>query len=349
MKLTNTFDYHFQNPDESPVGYEGRKRLELGRELLSVKKIYLDTKFWLFLRDIRTERRTHEQLSLLLELLSTLVKDGLAICPISADTFIEVFKQTDSITRRATVEIIDELSKGIGLLQPEERIKLELLHFVREKTQGANSVHRLDELSWTKVGNVLGFSTPGLDELSAELNRAMQKAFLDQMWSITLTDMLEILGSDAASVPRFNDISDLQNRVKFDNLSDYSSFKQLLLIELAGVLEDYKSTLSDLIQYLRELYQGEEVTNADLPSFRITAGLHAAVRWDAKRRFKPNDLHDFHHAVAALPYCDFFLTERSLRHLVNDKNLQFSSLFRCRTFSDISDALSALSHIGGQN
>lgn len=117
MKLTNTFDYHFQNPDESPVGYEGRKRLELGRELLSVKKIYLDTKFWLFLRDIRTERKVHEQLSLLLELLRTLVKDGLAICPISADTFIEVFKQTDSITRRATVEIIDELSKGIGLLQ----------------------------------------------------------------------------------------------------------------------------------------------------------------------------------------------------------------------------------------
>jgi len=374
MKLTSTFDYHFQNPDESPVGYEGRKRLELGRELQSAKKIYLDTKFWLFLRDIRLERRADEHLTLLLELLTTLVKKGLAICPISADTFMEVFKQTDSITRRVTVQIIDELSKGIGLLQPEERIKLELLHFVREKTQGANSVHRLDELAWTKVGYVLGFSTPALDDLPAELERAMQKAFLDQMWTITLTDMLDILGSNAASVPRFRDISELQNRGKFDNLSDYSSFKQVFLIELAGVLEDYKSTLSDLMQYVYESDHGEQITNDEsagkygdglaaviykafeknkvtneLPSFRIIAGLHAAVRWDTKRKYKRNDQHDFHHAVAALPYCDFFLTEKSLRHLVNDKNLQFSSFFRCRTFSDISDALSALSQIGGQN
>ena len=56
MKPTSTFDYHFQNPNESPEGYEKRKRLELGRELQSAKKIYLDTKFWLFLRDIRLER-----------------------------------------------------------------------------------------------------------------------------------------------------------------------------------------------------------------------------------------------------------------------------------------------------
>ena len=374
MKLTSTFDYHLQNPDESLEAYAGRKGLELGRELLSASKIYLDTKFWLFLRDIRLGRRADEHLALLFELLRTLVKKGLAICPLSADTFMEVFKQTDSITRRVTVQVIDELSKGIGLLQPEERIKLELLHLVREKTRGAEFVHRLDELAWTKVGYVLGFSTPVLDDLPAELERAMQKAFLDQMWTITLSDMLDILGSNAASVPRFKDISDLQNRGKFDHLSDYSSFKQLFLIELAGVLEDYKSTFRDLMQYIYESDQGEQITDDEsraksgeglanviyrgfeknkikneLPSFRIMAGLHAAVRWDANRKYKRNDQHDFHHAVAALPYCDFFLTENSLRHLVNDKNLKFSSVFHCRTFSDIPDALSALKQIGGLN
>jgi len=374
MEITNTFDYHLQNPEESAVGYEGRKRLELGRELQSARKIYLDTRFWLLLRNIRLGRKADERLRLLLEQLTSLVKTGLAICPIGADTFMEVFKQTDSTTRRVTVQIIDELSKGIGLLQPEERVKLEILHFVREKTQGANSVHRLDELVWTKVGYVLGFSTPTLDELSPDLNRAMQKAFLDQMWSITLTDMLDILGSNAESVPRFKDISELQNRGKSENLSDYRSFKQLFLIELAGVIEDHKSTFSDLMQYLYELEHGEQSTHDDaigksgdglgnliyqgfqknkikheLPWFRIMAGLHAAVRWDAKRRYKRNDLHDFNHAVAALPYCDFFLTEKSLRHLVNDKNLRFASFFRCQTFSDVSDALSALSKIGSQN
>jgi hypothetical protein len=37
-----------------------------------------------------------------------------------------------------------------------------------------------------------------------------------------------------------------------------------------------------------------------LPSFYIEACLHAAFRWDKTRRFKPNDMHDFHHACAAL-------------------------------------------------
>lgn len=66
MKLTSTFDYHFQHPDESLEAYGGRKSLELGRELLSTKKIYLDTKFWRFLRDIRLKRRADDQLALCL-------------------------------------------------------------------------------------------------------------------------------------------------------------------------------------------------------------------------------------------------------------------------------------------
>jgi len=47
MQFISTFDYHLQNPDESLEAYAGRKRLELGRELQSAKKIYLDTKFWI--------------------------------------------------------------------------------------------------------------------------------------------------------------------------------------------------------------------------------------------------------------------------------------------------------------
>jgi len=72
----------------------------------------------------------------------------------------------------------------------------------------------------------------------------------------------------------------------------------------------------------------------EMPSLLISAGLHAAFRWDKKRIFKPNDWHDFHHAVAAIPYCDYFLTEHNLRNLVADKNLKLGSLFKCQTFSD---------------
>ena len=110
----------------------------------------------------------------------------------------------------------------------------------------------------------------------------MQKAFLDQMWTITLSDMLDILGSNAASVPRFKDISDLQNRGKFDHLSDYSSFKQLFLIELAGVFEDYKSTFGDLMQYIYESDQGEQITD-DESRAKSGEGLANVIYRDLKR------------------------------------------------------------------
>ena len=83
----------------------------------------------------------------------------------------------------------------------------------------------------------------------------------------------------------------------------------------------------------------------ELPSLWLGAGFHAAVRWDLKRKFKANDLPDFRHAVAAIPYCDFFLTERSLRHLVSDRNLRLETLFPCKTFADASSAIKALETI----
>lgn|ERR1051325_1241417 len=53
-----------------------------------------------------------------------------------------------------------------------------------------------------------------------------------------------------------------------------------------------------------------------LPSLVIRSGLHAGVRRNRGRQFTGNDLHDFGHATAALAYCDYFATDRSLCHLV---------------------------------
>jgi len=49
----------------------------------------------------------------------------------------------------------------------------------------------------------------------------------------------------------------------------------------------------------------------------IRANLAAGIRWDKTRRYRENDFHDLSHAVAALPYFDYFATERSLAHLIS--------------------------------
>jgi len=93
----------------------------------------------------------------------------------------------------------------------------------------------------------------------------------------------------------------------------------------------------------------EKRITSELPTIRIGASLHAALRWDRKRRYKANDLFDFRHAEAVLPYCDFFLTEHSLRALLNDRNLKLGEYFNCKVVSAPTDALAVLQKIETSN
>ena len=49
---------------------------------------------------------------------------------------------------------------------------------------------------WTKIPYNLGFTTPVSESLPPELDLAVQKAFLDQLWLTTATDMLDEMGND---------------------------------------------------------------------------------------------------------------------------------------------------------
>jgi hypothetical protein len=49
--------------------------------------------------------------------------------------------------------------------------------------------------------------------------------------------------------------------------------------------------------------------------------LHAYIRIDHKRKFKPNDLIDIEHAEIALSHCDFFFTDKAHAHLIRSAKL----------------------------
>jgi len=186
------------------------------------------------------------------------------------------------------------------------------------------------------------------------------------MWTISLSQMIEIMGKEAISkMPRLNDLSDALNEGKIRYAHENNSFKQLFLSELAGVLDLCIPTFEDTMIYLFKKEQGYEPTPSEVksseagkqianavynlfrknklqtyfPTLVIGAGLHASVRWDAKRKFKRNDLHDFRHAQTALPYFDFFFTEHSLRDLVTRSNVGFDKKYSCEVFSYPNEAL----------
>jgi hypothetical protein len=81
-----------------------------------------------------------------------------------------------------------------------------------------------------------------------------------------------------------------------------------------------------------------------LPTLEIGSLCHAAVRWDQKRQLNGNDLFDFHHAQAALPYCDVFLTEKPLHMLLSQKNVVLDRKFKCRIISSLEDAAAFLTN-----
>ncbi|OZB63361.1 MAG: hypothetical protein B7X39_19660 [Lysobacterales bacterium 14-68-21] len=82
-----------------------------------------------------------------------------------------------------------------------------------------------------------------------------------------------------------------------------------------------------------------------LRSLHINTCVHASLRWNKTEQFEANDFHDFHHAVAALAYCQFFLTERGLKTRVTARHVALDTLYGCRVAGSVPDAIALLREI----
>lgn len=366
MILVDTFEKHRSEPEKTLEAYTRDIRLSLGREIAECKKIYLDTKYWLLLRDAAIGRQRDKDITELVGVLQSGVQKRKSICPISQDIFAEVLNQSDEETLSETISLIDLLSRGISILSEQERIGFETLYFIQRTIRGEDSVHSPDALVWTKLAYVLGTVHPTSMLFSPQEELTIQKAFFDQMWTISLSQMIDIMGKEAISkMPRLSDLSNILNEGKIRYAHENNSFKKLFLSELAGALDLCVPIFEDIMIYLFEKEQGynptvsevdsskagRQIANAVYNLFRknrlqsyfptlvIGAGLHAAARWDLKRKFRKNDLHDFQHAQAALPYFDFFFTEHNLRDLVTRSHVAFDKKYACEVLSYPNEAL----------
>ncbi len=361
MKFIDTFEKHRQEPNKPLEVYTKELRLQLGEKLRQCKKIYLDTNYWLELRDVVLGRQKKKYFDKLLNLLQNGVKTGKLVCPISDENFYEILLQSDQSTLSVSASLIDELSNGAELLSLEERIKFEILYFIHSSTKGKNLVYHPDVFVWSKVALVNGTMNPASTPFSPADELVIQKAFFDQMWSQSLTNMINVMGMKSImAMPKFKDISKELNKNKRKYAYENRSFKQLFLSEIAGVVDIFYSLFEEAFIYLFEKEKGykpssEEVVKAKsgkqianliyhafkknklgdyLPSIIIGAGLHASVRQDIARNFSHNDMSDFRHAQAALPYFHYFFTEHNLRDLVSRKNIGFDNKYNCIVESD---------------
>lgn len=372
MEFIDTFDNHANEPDKTVDAYIKEKKLALGEWVNKRRKVYLDTKFWLLLRNAHLDRAKQQGQHDLLKLLNDGVLAGKLICPISEDVFQEVIKQTDEVTLRATVELIDSLSAGVSLLSHDERWETEVLYFVRSCNHPKENLYNLQDLVWTKLAYTSGMQIPHNEMLSEAENRLVQKAFIDHMWSLPLQEMINLIGLDRLlTFPHMPDFSHLMNEEKDSYNAENAGFKNIFLTELGFLLLREEARFGEMFAYLFEKEHGhapqpEEVRTTNpgklfanvvynafrlqkagnnLPTIEIEAGIHAQLIYDKTRRYKANDIYDINHAIAALPYCDYFFTEKNLREFVVRKNMAYDAKYNCTVVSSIIDAVSEIHQI----
>jgi hypothetical protein len=365
---------HSRYPDISIDRHVKSHVVELGRALTNKHAIYLDIRYWLLLRRAWLANNDSTPDGKLLVLLRDAVKTGKVFCPISETVFLELLKQSDPSSRLRTAKLIDDLSLGVSLLSQRERVATELAHFLYSySAQDGTELYSLRHLVWTKLPYVLGFIHPTEAALDAATQLAAQKAFVDEMWTIELTQMIERLGDGPLPFDsRLNDIASKLNVGNAQHAAEIRSFQQALTDELSGVADLCADTAADIMGEIAEkqghsspprgsdawkrtrrmcanlLFHGLQAKPGlrnKLPTLYIEACLHAAIRWDKTRRLVGNDIYDFNHASAAVSHCQAFFTEGPLKALLASKHHGLADDFGCQIASEVPEAVDILSDL----
>jgi hypothetical protein len=252
MDIIKKLDFHRGRSEQLLCDYYVQLRLELSKKVIIKKVVYLDTKYWILLRDGFLYPEKNILATELLKLSESLFENGKCIFPISEDVFMEVLKQTDSTTLKATVDLIDKLSNGITLLSFDERFKLEVLNFWYSTT--GRTVHKTKQLVWSKLPYNAGFYSFCHPNLTAKGNLELQKAHIEQLWNMSLLQMIEEIQGNSPNVDfsqLFNmTYADMLNEGKFSHQGEANNFQQMFMNEVAGMVEVYKEDLADMMEFI---------------------------------------------------------------------------------------------------
>ena len=139
----NTIGDHLQCPGTTFSEHVRASETQLGESITYRESIYLDTNFWILLRDA-SRRKEGSTATTLLTLLRRAVDDGKVLCPISSALFVELMRQDSLPSRIGTAGTIDELSMGVTVVVARLRTscyaRLRLFHRLLGTSQSAEDV-----------------------------------------------------------------------------------------------------------------------------------------------------------------------------------------------------------------
>ena len=355
-KYSDKWDNHLafhKRKDQQHItceSYSKNIRVKLGKEVNNKLRIYLDLKYWIYIRDAycgNAQKQIHNDIA---HYLYRLVELGYVICPANSTVLDEVFKQNDSQSRTHTCKIIDDLSGGIIIEPYILLVDIELMHLISSFLEKKDKIHELNMLVWNKAGNIYGQQIPYFKDLDKNTDNTLQKTFLDIFSDLTFSEIAKLFAEKNIINNYETDEYENQRTIETDkHKNDFKTYQQVLEIELQGFLDVMKDGIFEILNYLSlkktkisfpkentkyfmiyifDLFRKGKL-QTEFPQLHIQSGIHATIR-HKNIPFKKGDFSDHLHASSAIPYCNLFFTERKLTNLLTQPPLNFDKTYNCK-------------------
>ena len=328
--------FHWANQDGNLKSYASKYREVLTLEYASIKKIYLDMKYWIYLREVIFDEDDDKLKKDFFRLFDKLFTENKIVAPISIAHLSELDK-IDSEKRRNTIYVMNKYSKGLCVLYYFDCFTEEIAVFFdfifRKDKKNRLLVNYLDRIS-----RIFGTPKPTNDFLSETENVRIQKYFYDLQSYIDLIGFLSIVDSQYNDAKAKNDLASQHNRYKPEN--KYASFQDAFLTEVNGMLLDtdpfilaaYNYSINpneiltkEQLQVLKSIIVNsfkykESETAKLLPTIFVNSSINAYFMYRPEENYEGNDIDDIWHAAISIPYCNYVLTEKKLSNIINHNN-----------------------------
>lgn len=352
--------------DISVEAYIDKYKAQVNHGMTSTKAVYLDTNYWIRLRDAEIGKGTASSVALLSRLRS-LVAARKIVCVSHLTSMLEIAKQLETSARVSTA-LVDELTERVAIAPTAELDALEIGNYIHAKS---GAMRLSPSLHWSCLGQIVQSTISSDKALPASLRKDHRQAILkcaaDSLWNQGLSEIFEAFDWDTknhlqadlnaeilAKVEERKKTRPHDGNLKKTRESEFEDVMKrqidLFKVEFLKILgpigvKALGAKLPLAVQGLVRHAVSDYRTGAlgsHLPGFVIRNELFSAYECDPTHTLSTNDWQDWQHASVALPYCDFFLTEKRLAHQLT-KILSLDTKYQCRVVGpDIAVALTAM-------
>lgn len=345
--------------------YLERYRSVLLSGLSRTKLFYLDTNYWVRLRDAELGCGTPEA-ARLLQTLRAMVRSREVLCVSHFHSFLEIGTQEEA-SLRVTARLLDELTEGVMIASPADLLAWECAEFIGAKL-GLSLLH--DLCAWTKIGQFHKHELPTVPVTKADRN-VILKSLIDTLWNASFEHVLgafewktksrlnaslkpEVLAQVEARKQKQAVIGLSREQTRLNEFSQVvnGELRPVFASQLRNwhIQHEFPKGVAALSRHLQVVLDAAvsefktRTLGRLLPSVSIRTELYALYEMDRKKGpLTNNDWVDWNHAAAALPYCDMFFTEKHLAHLLRTE-LKADQQFGCEVFGTMEEALRRLHH-----